>query len=359
MLVCKSFSQVAGSDFDRITIHPIIPKNEYLPAESSKLLETKLYEIISKYGIADNEYITRFVITAKVNVVSKDIVVGPPQRISQRLDVTFIIGDIEDDKVFATVTIPLVGIGQSMEKSFIAAFRTIKTEDSRIDNFMQEGKKKIIQYFEIQCNDIINESKKLSHIGQFEQSLILLSSVPNLCESCYAQCVSEEVNIYTEMINTRGASLLREAQTIWAQNPNREGAIGAARLLSQIDYYADCQNQVTELLQDITSKMNDIDKREWEFEMQQYRDKIEKECREREFELQKYKDNIEKEQREWEQQVQEYNDQKARQASLDAEDAAQKRLLIKACRDVAIEYAKRQPTAINYYTVRSTRVYHW
>jgi uncharacterized protein involved in exopolysaccharide biosynthesis len=72
------------------------------------------------------------------------------------------------------------------------------------------------------------------------------------------------------------------------------------------------------------------DKREWEFKMQQY------------------KDNIEREKRQWAQYVQEYQDRHERMMAQDAQRAANQRLIIKACRDIAVERAKHQPRVINY-----------
>ena len=88
LCVLTAKAQERFDDIGRITIHAYVPSNEKLPPESQKLLETKLSQIITANGISDNENCVRFVMTAKINVISKDIVAGPPQRISQRLDIT-------------------------------------------------------------------------------------------------------------------------------------------------------------------------------------------------------------------------------------------------------------------------------
>lgn len=347
------------SDINRIIIHPIIPSYEHLPAESSKLLETKLLQIVTANGIMDNEHISRFVITAKVNVISKDILVGPPQRISQKIDVTLMIGDIEEDKVYSSYTLSCVGIGQSLDKAYIAAFKNINPNNQKIKQFIEDGKEKIIQYYELHCRDIISEAKKLASTNQYEQALLMLTSIPNVCEDCYNDCADIASELYVDMINVRGAELLRKAQSAWSKNPTREGAKEATRLLSQINFASNCQKEVSSLMHDITEKMKEIDNREWEFKMQQYKDDIEREKREWAQHLQEYKDEVEREKREFAQKQQEYKDHQKRQAALDTEKAVQRRMLINACRDVAMEYARHQPNTINYYSIKSTRIYAW
>ena len=75
-LICAMHihAQERFDDIGRISIHAYVPESEELPYESHKLLETKLSQIISANGISDNENIVRFILTAKINVISKDIV---------------------------------------------------------------------------------------------------------------------------------------------------------------------------------------------------------------------------------------------------------------------------------------------
>ena len=123
----------------------LLPDRENIPPESKKLIQTKLSQLITDNGIADNDSFNRFVLTAKVIVISKDIVAGPPQRISQKIDVTLMIGDVIEDKVYESVTIPVLGIGQSEEKAFMAAFKNIKPSNNELRAFMERGKEKKLE----------------------------------------------------------------------------------------------------------------------------------------------------------------------------------------------------------------------
>lgn len=313
-------SQEILDDIGRITMCAYIPEYENIPTESSKLLQTKLVQIITSNGIADDKYIVRFVLTAKVNIVSKDIVAGPPQRISQKVDITLMIGDIDADKVMSSITIPAIGIGQSEEKAFISAFKNINPNDKRISEFIQEAKEKIIIYYNTNCRDIINKAQKQYSLQNYEQALLLVSNVPDVCTDCYLQCSQLAEKIYADMINAKGNELLAKAKAAWAKNPNGQGAKEATNLLSQINFAASCQNQAKALLADITSQMKQIDQREWELKVQQYND------------------NIEREKRNWEQHVQEYKDKQQRIQAQDAERAARQKMIIGACRDVAMQF---------------------
>ena len=316
-------------DTGRITIHAYVPESEELPYEAHKLLETKLSQIISANGIADNENFVRFVLTAKINVISKDIVAGPPQRISQKLDVTLMLGDIEEDKVYSQLTISAIGVGQSYEKSFISAFKSINPKNTAITAFLQEGKEKVIGYYQTHCDDLIAEAKKQASLQNYEDALILLTSIPDVCTDCFDEAARIAEPIYVDMIEARGAEFLNQAQAVWAKNPTRDGAREATRLLSQINFAASCMPKATALMREITTKMNEIDRREWEHEMQVYQD------------------GIEREKRQWTQHVREYEDRVQTQ-----------RMYLKAARDVAITYAKNQPKVVTRI-VNYNRILLW
>lgn len=74
-------AQVKLDDFGRIIINTYIPENSSIPAEAKKALETKLNQITTNNGMGGSAVNPRFIITAVLNVTTKDIVPGPPQMI--------------------------------------------------------------------------------------------------------------------------------------------------------------------------------------------------------------------------------------------------------------------------------------
>ena len=331
LLICSMaiMAQNRLDDIGRITIHAYVPEQENLPAESQKLLETKLSQIIAANGVADNENCVRFVLIAKINVISKDIVAGPPQRISQKLEITLMLGDVEADKVYSQVTVSAIGIGQSLDKSFISAFKNINPKNTAITAFIQEGKDKIMGFYQTNCQDVIAEARQQASLQNYEDALMLLTSVPDVCTDCFNEASQIAGPIYHDMIEARGAECLNEARSVWAKNPTKAGAQEATRLLSQINFAASCQPKAVALMKEITTKMNEIDRREWKHQMQVYQD------------------NIEREKRQWAQHVREYEDRVQTQ-----------RTYLKACRDVAITYAQNQPKVVTR-VVNYNRVILW
>ena len=93
VVAITSNAQAKLDDFGRIILNTYLPDNIAMPSEAKNLLITKLNQITSNNGMGGSQANPRFIITANVNVGTKDIIAGPPQMIAQNIDVTLFIGD--------------------------------------------------------------------------------------------------------------------------------------------------------------------------------------------------------------------------------------------------------------------------
>lgn len=323
-------TSVSGSDIDRICLSACISENESLPEESAKLLYNKLQQIITANGFADNEYVYRFILTAKINILNKDIVTGPPQRISQTLEITFYIGDIDSDKAFQSMSMEITGIGTSVNKSFINAIKQIKPCSAQFAQFMSKGKVAIIEYYTLHTEEMISVAKQMASTENYSRALDILTTIPNVNAAQYETCGHLIEDYYHKMIEADGNRFFNLAQSCWSANPTREGAKQATEYLKQINPLSSIQPQAYNLAEEITDRMTEIDNREWKQR------------------LQEYKDDIEREKRRWKQRMEQARQEHERGMARDAQKAATHSALIQAYRDVAIERAKNQPKVINF-----------
>ena len=121
--------------------------DEKIPEEAARQLETKLQSALTANGYADNGYIERFVLTAKVDITQKDITPTTPSRISEKMDITLMVGDVVENKIYATVTLQSAGIGINENKAFISAFCSIMGDNPKIQQMLSEAKEKIMDYY--------------------------------------------------------------------------------------------------------------------------------------------------------------------------------------------------------------------
>lgn len=324
VLPILSFAQnsVKPDDFGRIVLNTYIPDKIDIPTEARNLLDTKLTQIASNNGMGGSSVNERFIITANVNIGTKDIIPGPPQMIAQNIELTFFIGDAIENTIFSNVTISLKGVGTNENKAFIEAFKRINVNDNRFTTLIETGKNKIISYYASKCDFIIKDAMTLTKLEKYNQAIYTLLLVPEVCQDCYFKCLDTLAYIYQIKIDMECEKAFNSAKTIWASSLDKEGAKKTGEILASIHPSSKCVNDANNLIAEIDKKLKEDEKKEWDFMMKQYEDNL---AREKELlAMQK--------------------EQNARNYELEQQR-------ISSYRSIAIEYAKNQPKTVTYNNI--------
>lgn len=268
-------AQVNNTDFNRIILNTYIPNNLPIPVESQKVLESKLNQICSNYGIGGSQNNNKFVITASLNIGTKDIIAGPPQLIAQNIEVILFIGNALDKTIYSNLSLNLKGVGTNDTKAINDALNNINTKNNTIESFLNIGKNKIVSFYANQCDLTIKDAETLSNKGSFEEAIYKLALVPNTCEACYEKALKSTETIYKKMVDYNGKKLLNNAKLKWNSSQNLNGAEEASHFLSLISPFSSSFNDANSLVEIISKKVNEIEKKEWEFKLKQYSDSLE------------------------------------------------------------------------------------
>ena len=326
-------AQVKLDDFGRIVLNTYLSNNNSIPAEAKKALETKLSQITTNNGMGGSNSNPRFIISAVLNVTTKDIVPGPPQMIAQNIEVTLFIGDAITNTVFSNTTISIKGVGTNENKSLIDAVKNINPKNKDITAFLEEGKNKIISYYATQCDFIIKDSETLAKQEKFDEAIYKLALVPEVCKECYFKCLDDLTKIYQLKIDADCKLKFNEAKTTWSANQTPKGAEMVGDILSSINPMATCQPEISTFIKNIDIKLKADEKARWQFKMKQYADKIvaQKEQVRIAEEKGKRDDNYRE-------------NQSVRNLELD-------KIRANSYREIAVEQARNQPKTVTYNNI--------
>jgi hypothetical protein len=297
-------AQVKLDDFGRVILNTYLPDNNSIPAEAKKALETKLSQITTNYGMGGSSVNPRFIITAVLNVTTKDIVPGPPQMIAQNIDVTLFVGDAVTNSAFSNTIISIKGVGTNENKALIDAIKNINPKNKEITAFLEEGKNKIISYYVTQCDFIIKDSETLAKQEKFDEAIYKLALVPEVCKDCYFKTTELVGNLFQQKIDTDCKTKLAKAKMLWSGQKNGKKAEEVIDVISDINPNAGCYTAVEIFTKEINAKIKAEEKARLELALKKYNDKI----------------SIEKQQ-------------------------------VNAYKEIAVEYAKSQPKTITYNNI--------
>lgn len=234
---------------------------------ATDVLKNKLDQIVANNGLANG--FSRFILTANVVTVTKDVLGTAPTSIAYTLNVTFYIGDGIEGNKFTTLSKNVKGVGINETKALINAFKNINSSDSEIQSFISKGKKEIINYYNTRCDLIIKKARLLESQNQFDEAIYMLSAVPDACTDCFNKSLVVAQDIFDKKINMECKVKLQEAKLLWASNPTVEGANLVSDILKDINPRSSCYKDVVSFTNSVAKRVLEIDGREWKFKVDQ------------------------------------------------------------------------------------------
>jgi len=259
-------AQSNQEDKNRIALTAWVPDQiEGMPASATNLLENKLSQVATKNGMSGDAMNSRFIISANVSVITKNIVPGPPTMVALGLDATLYIGDGYTGQAFESMNLSLKGVGNNETKAYLDGIKMIKPGNTEVQAFIERGKTKIINYYKANCDLILKQVQSLEAQNQFEEALFQLSGIPSACEECYTKALNAIGPVYQKMIDRDCKIKLQEAKSAWNSGQDRASADAAGQILSTIEPSSSCYGEVKTLTDDIAKRVLVVDGREWKF----------------------------------------------------------------------------------------------
>lgn len=259
------------SSIGKIALSVVIPENvEGMDYSNNSKLEVKITQIVSKSGLAANGYSTNFIIYPKLAIYDTKVIESGMQDILViNCDLTLIIKQIDNNLVYSTISIPIKGNGKDKQIALSNAISKINPNSKDFVTFIETGKQKIIDYYNLKCQDIINKSESLVKMQDYKGAIGLLMTIPEEV-SCYNNIQQKTIEAYKAYQNQKCSTQLQEAKTILAKNYYND----ALDLLSQIDPSTKCYKEAESLIKKAEEKVDAKAKTQFTVRMKMYNDSI-------------------------------------------------------------------------------------
>lgn len=259
-----------ADDMGRLTLAAYVPTQiDQMPDAARSMLSNKISQIVTQNGMGGSARNERFILTANITILTKDILPGPPPMHAYTLDITFYIGDGIEGTKFASKSVQMKGVGTNETKAYIDAIKMVKPTDPSLQSFVEEGKKKIMAYYNSKCDFIIKDAQTLASQDKYDEAIYKLVSVPDVCKECYDKCMAAVAPMYKKKIDRDCKIKLAEATGVWNASQDMAAADNAGAILATIEPAAACYGEAKALSAKIAKKVNEIDKREWAYTMKE------------------------------------------------------------------------------------------
>jgi len=236
-----------ANDAGRIVLNTFIEDLEGVPAGALKMLKTKITQMASKNGMGGSESFPRFVMSADIDILTQDITPTAPPKTALTLGVTLYIGDGIEGTVFATEYIELKGIGNNETKAYIQSFRALSPRNKKFNEFIETGKKKIIEYYNSRCDFILKEANTLADQKDFDKSITKLIEVPEVCKDCYDKAMDLSSTIFKRKMENECQENMSKSNSLIAQDKWEEAANPIAGYTPDMACYPDVKSLLTKI----------------------------------------------------------------------------------------------------------------
>ncbi len=269
-----------------IKLAPYIPAYPDLGEAGKQLLATRLNSAVSKIGYGGDGANPRFIIGPDINLLSKNITSTSPTKYSNTYEVSLMICDVASETVFETYTFELKGVGNSPEKAFINAFRDFRFDTDEFYGFLVKGQEKILSYYDQNCEMFIQEANGQASLRNFDAAFNILNNIPPEAKKCFPQAEVKKIEYFQQSLNSNCQTVLASMKAELGKS-NDATAAGfnepAMAYYQLIDRKSSCFKEAESIYQSYLRKLKPEAKRNWEFQMQQYQDKVKKMERDDQF----------------------------------------------------------------------------
>ena len=242
---------------------------ESFPAGAKALVENKLTQLLTKNGIAGLDYMGQFILTVTTTPVDKDVIAGPPAKIAEKMEMNLYIVDSYAKTIFSSTSMSVRGLGETETKCYLNAISHMPLQSPQIAKFIEDGKRKIIDYYDHEGENLIKKAMYLAGQKNYEEALYWVTLIPQQSKN-YDAALAAGLEIYQRYIDNECNINLAAARQAWAAEQNKFGAAAAGEYLANILPDAGCYGEAMELYKEIKRKVLD----DWKFEMKQYQDGI-------------------------------------------------------------------------------------
>lgn len=271
LFALSSWGQTSSKG-ESIALAVVVPYQvDYLNESQSVRLEKKMMEMVTKSGLSASIGGSSIAIYPVFTIESEELVEGGMQNITIiNADITFFIRQLDTDIVFASLSKQIKGSGNTRQKAINDIITKLSASDPKFTQFIEEGKRKIIAYYETNCTKLMAKAESCASKKEYEEAIAILMSIPDVV-SCYPQALKKSEVVYVAYQNQRCNELLQQAEASYAEH----SYMYALSILSELQTFdTKCSVSAKTLIRNIEAKISAQEKREWDFMVKQQNDEV-------------------------------------------------------------------------------------
>jgi hypothetical protein len=257
----------------RIIISVVMPENEEkISTGNFAKVKSKIKQIISKNDVAATDYYADFLIYPTIEIYDEENLDAGLQPISIISgDFTLFVKQFSTNNQFGSITVKFKGSGKDKSEAIKNGILKIDSNNKNFQTFLTSVKSKIITYYQNNCSFIIAEADKINSSNLYDKAIVQLISIPAGVTKCDQEINRKMVQYYKNYANNTCEKSMMIANGYFNENDFTK----TLEVLRTIDPESKCKNAALSLMNKISSKVDEKDKKLYDLTIKAYNDEVE------------------------------------------------------------------------------------
>ncbi len=261
------FPATSNNFLDTMSYSHGIKLSVMVPSEftqaNQRLLQNKLMQIASRGGISALGGSPSIVIAPNFALLSEDVTTTPPIKKVAKYNVAFYIANIATGDVYGSITMDIMGVGDSFELALQNAISSISVNDHRFFTMIEEAEQRILAYYTENGDRIILQAQTAINNNQHDLAISLLGSIPIECGELYEKAQTALAPIYKERVIEHSEQALAKMKAcLYADTP--DNFLQAMNYYEQIAHDSPAKQRADALYDNVKSDLAAAEKQRLE-----------------------------------------------------------------------------------------------
>ena len=226
---------------------------------ANKVLLHRLNGIVNNSGMTGSGIDDRFIITAHSTELETVTTSTAPVKYVMNLMVTIYVGDATDGTLFSQWSTELKAVGSSRGDCLANAYRKINVNDRNLLAAIEQGKQRIIDYYNQFGPKIIAKARADAQAGNYDEAVSRLMAVPSVCKD-YDTAMKLAGQYGFDALEKYNLNLITTARAQWSANPTEYGAAQAQETLARLETpSANAVAQAQKLTREMANRLQNVE----------------------------------------------------------------------------------------------------
>lgn len=179
------------------TIRVLPVSSENLSENAAEMLYNRLNQAVSLNGMASTDNSNKFLLIPSVTVISIEPTPSVPVQYVAEIEISLFLVDNSRKLMMSQEILTKKGVADNESNAVLEAIKTLKGRDPKLKKMIVNGKNKIIDYYNSECDKVMQTISTYLEMGMYDEALNELNAIPQI--DADLDCYKNTINILSQI----------------------------------------------------------------------------------------------------------------------------------------------------------------